>query len=127
MKFRFRRRSEFEDLLEPRRRLPGWLGTIIVLAFFAAAVWYLFSDRTPEHPSPPPARPPVLAPETAGEPAPPEPVREPEPAVASPSAPSEKPPPKPEKAKPVRKQSDRPAPKIEPNRSSDDMDDEQRR
>src|SRR5574342_558426 len=50
MNFRFRRRSEFDDLLKPRKRLFRWAALIISFAAALAFLSYLLSDRVGEQP-----------------------------------------------------------------------------
>jgi hypothetical protein len=71
MKFPFRKRSEFDDLLTPRRKFPSRLAWLVIFVFVIALVWYLLFKRGGEMPSPP-ARPRVAAPEPNAEPPPPE-------------------------------------------------------
>src|ERR1044072_1457756 len=122
----FRRRSDLDDLLKPRRSLRGLKTAAVCLALLIAIMWYFHSARLPDAPKPaavtppapapppvaepPPATPPEPAPEPAPEPPPPpaadrRPATPPDPPpnpVPAPRAPAAKPLPEPVKSGPAK-------------------------
>jgi hypothetical protein len=101
MKFGFRRWSEFDDLLKPRRTFPGWAAGILVFVLVIALVWFLFFQRVADTPPAPVA---------------------PEPAAASPS---ETLPLNPQKVKAAAKQSDNPDAPRQPEKPDGNAGDEE--
>jgi outer membrane biosynthesis protein TonB len=121
MSFLFRRRSDLDDLLKPRRRFPSLAIGILAFVLVIALVWYFFFERVPDAPPPAAVAPqpaPVPTPAPVPEP-PPEPTPVPEPTVVPPP---EKLPPKPQKVKPAPRQSEFPAPARESDKPDSDAD-----
>jgi len=123
MNFPFRRRSDLDDLLKPRRSFTGLKIGILAFVLVIALVWYFFSERVPDAPPPAavaPAPAPVPTPSPVPEPTP-EPAPVPEPTVVPPP---QKLPPKPQKVKPAPKQSEfsAPAPARESDKPDSDAD-----
>lgn len=119
MNLPFRRRSDLDDLLKPRRRSPGLGIGILAFVFLIALVWYFFSERVPDAPPPAAVAPaPAAVPSPAPVPEPtPEPAPVPEPTVAPPP---QKLPSKPQKVKPAPRQSESPAPARESDKPDSD-------
>jgi outer membrane biosynthesis protein TonB len=119
MDFLFRKRSDLDDLLKPRRSFTGLKIGILAFVLLIALVWYFFSEHVPDAPPPAavaPAPAPVPTPAPVPEPTP-EPAPAPEPAVVPPL---QKLPPKPQKVKPAPKQSESPAPARESDKPDSD-------
>src|ERR1051326_9330780 len=103
----FRRRSDLDDLLKPRRSLRGLKTAAVCLALLIAIMWYFHSARLPDAPKPAAVTPPAPAPPPVAEPppaTPPEPAPEP---VPEPPAPAAKTLPEPVKSGPAKAASER--------------------